>query len=254
MVGNINTSKNFNWNNQSLQLLLYWWYWLDIPSSRLANLFIIRIGDCIMNPEELNFQKIYKEYQPRILRYLIRLTGKYEAEDLSQEVFIKVENGVKDFRGDSKLSTWIYRIATNTAMDRMRSPSFKYKVDETTSPVNVQEDDTNIEDKDQFTGEKTESTDQQYVRKEMNSCIKNFIENLPEDYKTVVILSELEGLKNKEIAEILHASLDTVKIRLHRARAQLRRRLESNCSFYRNDQNELSCDLRDEYEEYSKLY
>jgi len=239
---------------QFAQILLYWLWWLDISSSRLANLFIIRKGDWIMNPEELNFQKIYKDYQPRILRYLIRLTGKYEAEDLSQEVFIKVENGLKNFRGESKLSTWIYRIATNTAMDRRRSPSFKYKVDETTSQVNVQEDDNNMEAKDQFTGEKTESTDQQYVRKEMNSCIRNFIENLPEDYKTVVILSELEGLKNKEIAEIVHASLDAVKIRLHRARAQLRKKLERNCSFYRNDQNELSCDLRNEYEEYSKMY
>jgi RNA polymerase sigma-70 factor (ECF subfamily) len=88
----------------------------------------------------------------------------------------------------------------------------------------------------------------------MNSCIRNYIENLPENYRTVVILSELEGVKNKEIAEILNISLDNVKIRLHRARAQLRKKLESNCSFYRNEQNELSCDLRNEYEEFSKVY
>jgi len=207
-----------------------------------------------MNPEVLNFQQIYKEYQPRILRYLIRLAGKYEAEDLSQEVFIKVEGGLNDFRGESKLSTWIYRIATNTVVDRMRSPSFKNKVDETTSPAKLKGNDADIVDRNQFTGEEVESADQKYVRKEMNTCIRNFIENLPEDYKTVVILSELEELKNKEIAEILHISLDTVKIRLHRARTQLRKKLESNCSFYRNDQNELSCDLRNEYEEYSKLY
>ena len=88
----------------------------------------------------------------------------------------------------------------------------------------------------------------------MNSCIRNFIENLPENYKSVVILSELEELKNKEIAEILHLTLDTVKIRLHRARAQLQKKLESNCSFYRNEQNELSCDLKNEYEEFSKVH
>lgn len=207
-----------------------------------------------MNSDELEFNRIFKEYQPKILRYLTRLTGMYEAEDLSQEVFIKVESGLKNFRGESQLSTWIYRIATNTAVDRMRSPSFKYKVNEGIPSEPVQKDDLDTEDKDLFTGEVTESTDQQYVRKEMNSCIRNFIENLPENYKTVVILSELEELKNKEIAEILHLTLDTVKIRLHRARAQLRKKLQSDCSFYRNEQNELSCDLKNEYEEFSKVH
>ena len=206
-----------------------------------------------MNSDELEFNRIFKEYQPKILRYLTRLTGMYEAEDLSQEVFIKVESGLKNFRGESKLSTWIYRIATNTAVDRMRSPSFKYKVKDGISSEATQMDDIDTEDRDLFTGEKIESTDQQYVRKEMNSCIRNFIENLPENYKAVVILSELEELKNKEIAEILHLTLDTVKIRLHRARAQLRKKLQSNCSFYRNEQNELSCDLKNEYEEFSKV-
>ncbi len=207
-----------------------------------------------MNSDELEFNRIFKEYQPKILRYLTRLTGKYEAEDLSQEVFIKVESGLKNFRGESQLSTWIYRIATNTAVDRMRSPSFKYEVNEGTSSEVTQMDDIETEDRDLFKGESAESTDQQYVRKEMNSCIRNFIENLPENYKAVVILSELEELKNKEIAEVLHLTLDTVKIRLHRARAQLRKKLQSNCSFYRNEQNELSCDLKNEYEEFSKVY
>ncbi|MGB5894442.1 MAG: sigma-70 family RNA polymerase sigma factor [Ignavibacteriaceae bacterium] len=207
-----------------------------------------------MKSDELEFNRIFKEYQPKILRYLTRLTGRYEAEDLSQEVFIKVESGLKNFRGESKLSTWIYRIATNTAVDRMRSPSFKYKVNDTTSPEAEQENDLDIEDKDQFTGEKTELTDQQYIRKEMNSCIRNFIESLPENYKSVVILSELEELKNHEIADILNITLDTVKIRLHRARAQLRKKLESNCSLYQNEQNELSCDLKEEYNEFIKVY
>lgn len=207
-----------------------------------------------MKSNELEFNRIFKEYQPKILQYLTRLAGRYEAEDLSQEVFIKVESGLKNFRGESKLSTWIYRIATNTAVDRMRNPSFKYKVNEGIPSEPVQKNEINTEDKDLFTGESAESTDQQYVRKEMNSCIRNFIENLPENYKAVVILSELEEFKNNEIAGILHLTLDTVKIRLHRARAQLRKKLEGNCSFYRNEQNEFSCDLKNEYEEFSKVY
>lgn len=207
-----------------------------------------------MSSDELEFNRVYKEFQPKILRYLTRLTGPYDAEDLCQEVFIKLERGLENFRGESKLSTWIYRIATNTAIDRMRSPSFKYIVNENTLSPTIQQDDVDREDKDPFTGQEAESTDQQYVRKEMNSCIRNFIENLPDNYKTVVVLSELEGLKNIEIAEILNLTLETVKIRLHRARAQLRKKLESNCSFYQNEQNELSCNLKDEYKEFSKVY
>ena len=199
-----------------------------------------------MKSDELEFQQIFNEYQPRILKYLTRLTSRFEAEDLSQEVFIKVESGLKNFRGESKLSTWIYRIASNTAIDRMRNQSYKNSINKSTPPETEQKDDLDIEDRDMFTGNKVELTDQQFVREEMNSCIRNYIENLPEDYKTVVILSEFEGRKNKEIAEILNLSLDNVKIRLHRARAQLRKILESNCSFYRNDQNELSCNLKEE--------
>jgi RNA polymerase sigma-70 factor (ECF subfamily) len=205
-----------------------------------------------MNSDKLEFQEIFNEYQPKILNYLTRITNKYEAEDLSQEVFIKVESGLKNFRGESKLSTWIYRIATNTAVDRMRHPSYKNRLNKYTLLEPEQENDLDVEDVDLFTGEKVESAEQQFVRKEMNSCIRNFIENLQEDYKTVLILSEFEGLKNKEIAEILNLSLHNVKIRLHRARAQLRKTLESNCSFYLNEQNDLSCDLKEDKEEFIK--
>jgi len=201
-----------------------------------------------MKQDEFEFQQIFNEYQPKIVQYLTRLTNKFEAEDLTQEVFIKVESGLINFRGDSKLSTWIYRIATNIAIDRMRNPSFKYKTHKTIAVDSVLKEDSDIEDKVLIVEEKTEAADQKFIRKEMNSCIRNFIENLQENYRTVVILSELEGLKNKEIAEILNVSLDTVKIRLHRARTQLRKKLESNCNFYRDEQNELSCDLRNESE------
>jgi RNA polymerase sigma-70 factor (ECF subfamily) len=78
----------------------------------------------------------------------------------------------------------------------------------------------------------------------MNDCIRNFIEQLPADYRTVLVLSELEELKNIQIADILGISLETVKIRLHRARIKLRKELETHCSFYRDERNDLACDLK----------
>jgi RNA polymerase sigma-70 factor (ECF subfamily) len=72
-----------------------------------------------------NFAAIYADLQPKVLRYLTGLVGPDEAEDISQNVFLKVHAGLKDFRGEASLSTWIYRIATNAALDRLRSRSFR---------------------------------------------------------------------------------------------------------------------------------
>ena len=78
----------------------------------------------------------------------------------------------------------------------------------------------------------------------MNKCIKGHIEDLPPDFKAVVLLSEMEGLKNKEIAEILGITLDTVKIRIHRGRKILKKELQEDCNFYKNENNEPACDKK----------
>jgi RNA polymerase sigma-70 factor (ECF subfamily) len=78
----------------------------------------------------------------------------------------------------------------------------------------------------------------------MNDCIKGVVDGLPENYRTVLILSDLEELTNNEIAEVLDISLETVKIRLHRARTRLKKELEHHCSFYKDERNELACDRK----------
>ena len=95
---------------------------------------------CRMSGDEaeggLTLDGIYKDHRRRVLIYLTRLVGEAEAEDLTQEVFVKVGKGLKDFRGESHLLTWIYRIATNTALDRLRSPAFNQKgEDDALDPV-----------------------------------------------------------------------------------------------------------------------
>ena len=78
----------------------------------------------------------------------------------------------------------------------------------------------------------------------MRECINEYIDSLPPDYRTVIVLRELEGLANQEIAEILDISLDSVKIRLHRGRAKLKAVLKEACDFYYTDQNTLACDRK----------
>lgn len=187
---------------------------------------------------KVDFQEVYKEFQQKILHYVSRLTGHYEAEDITQEVFEKVSRSLADFKGESKLSTWLYRIATNTALDRLRSPSYKRASDELPNET---------EDREALTGHRKPPVDQKLIRKEMSECVREFIDKLSPDYRTVIILSELEGFKNREIADILQVSLDTVKIRLHRARAGLKKELDNGCDFYHNEQNILACDRKSSF-------
>ena len=185
-----------------------------------------------MVASQLEFQDIFTDFQPKILRYLNRLAGENEAEDLAQETFVKVSQALENFRGESKLSTWIYRIATNTALDRMRSPSFQRDAPVEQSDLLDLNDIVESADFHPVSIEKAIPVERQCVKNEMRSCLMGYIEKLPESYRTVLILSDLEELSNKEIAEILGLSLDTIKIRLHRAREKLREELISRCEFY----------------------
>ena len=197
-----------------------------------------------MGNREVKFHEIHDTFRPKILRYLTNLVGRPDAEDLTQEVFVKVNQALKTFRGESQLSTWIYRIATNVALDKLRSPSFRQTGGKSLSGDSIGEGEIEIMDKNPWTGENTPSIETSVVRKEMNQCIRGVVEKLPESYRTVVVLSELEGFRDDEIAEILGVSLNTAKIRLHRSRARLKKDLEAHCNFYRDDQNEFACDLK----------
>lgn len=188
---------------------------------------------------DLEFPSIFAAFQPKILRYLARLIGETEAEDLTQDVLIKINEALPNFRGESRLSTWIYRIATNTALDRLRSSSYQRTVQNCSTSTEVE-----VDDRIAWTGEKIPLLEHQVFRKEMNACIHSFIQRLPENYRTVLILSEFEGLKDNEIAETLGISTGTVKIRLHRAREKLKEEFIASCESYWIEENEFIPELR----------
>ena len=190
-----------------------------------------------MSLNKQDFSKIYDEYYPKIVRYLTRLVGELEAEDTAQEAFVKIDRSLESFRGESSLSTWIYRIATNTAMDHLRRPSSK-------RPSQPTEEKDLSSDEDTGQADNKPLLDTLLIRKDMNDCIRGVVDSLPTENSTVLVLSEFEGLTNSEIAEVIGISLDTVKIRLHRARTKLRKALEAKCNFYRDERNELSCDRK----------
>jgi RNA polymerase sigma-70 factor (ECF subfamily) len=202
-----------------------------------------------MKPE---FQIIHDTFRPKIYRYLSRMVGDYEAEDLTQEVFIKINQALGNFRDESKLSTWLYRIATNAAIDRLRNPSFKQAIQEKVSSDSYEDNEAGDVDQRAWTGGKKPLVEQNLVRLEMNRCIREFIEKLPEIYRTVLVLGDLEGLENKEVADILGVSLGTVKIRIHRAREKLKKELEQHCDSYWIVENEFIPDFKEVLGEFRK--
>ncbi len=193
--------------------------------------------------ENLDFLKIYEEFQPKVLHYLKRMVGDNDADDVAQEVFEKISRNLNDFKGESKISTWVYRIATNSALDKLKSAPYKRSTSGHLDPLPVEIIDASPKVTPSI-GNKPQPPDQKLIRDEMNKCIREFVDQLPADYRTIIILNELEGLTNKEIAEVLQVSLDTVKIRLHRARARLKKMLQEGCEFYHDDRNELACDRK----------
>lgn len=197
-----------------------------------------------MSSCEVEFEQIFAIFQPKIYHFLVRMVGEYEAEDLTQEVFVRVSQALGTFRGEAELSTWIYRIATNAAVDRLRSPSFQRTVQACLENPFVESDEVELADMNAWTGEMTPLVEPQVYRKEMNDCIQKFINNLPESYRTVLVLSEFEGLSNNAIAEILGVTRETVKIRLHRAREKLKEQLAEHCGSEWIEGNEFVPELK----------
>jgi RNA polymerase sigma-70 factor, ECF subfamily len=181
--------------------------------------------------ETFNYTEIYNEYSPKIMRYLNSTFSIEDSEDLLQEIFIKAYNNLESFRKESSINTWLYRIATHAIIDKLKSNSFKFNKAQ-------QEINHTHYNNSHF----TTTFENQIEKTEMLDCIRQFISELTEKNKTVFVLSQYEGLTNAEISEILQISIDSVKIRLHRAKETLKASLKANCNIYFDSCSEISCE------------
>ena len=183
--------------------------------------------------EQSNYQQFYNTYSPKIRRYLNSIFSIEDSEDLLQDIFLKIFNSLQTFRGEANINTWIYRITTNTVIDRLKSSTHKFsKVQHELNPTSMHYNNS------QFAA----TFEKQLEKAEMNDCIRQFINELTEKTRTVFILSQYESLTNKEIAEILTISIESVKIRLHRAKETLKSSLSRNCNIYFDECSEISCE------------
>jgi RNA polymerase sigma-70 factor, ECF subfamily len=183
--------------------------------------------------QQLSFEQLAAELSPALLRYLGRYVGdRTVGEDLLQETLIRMARGLPDFAGRSSVKTWAFTIATHVAADYFRKPERRLHIVEMDEAADLADTDR--------------SSDELIVVDEMNACVRQVIDSLPEDYRAALVLHDLEGLTAQQIAEICTCSLATSKIRIHRGRNRLKEALQQQCEFYRDDDNVFRCDRKSE--------
>jgi RNA polymerase sigma-70 factor (ECF subfamily) len=179
--------------------------------------------------EQLSFDGVAEELSQPLLRYFSRLSGsRATADDLLQETLVKIARGLPGFEGRSSVKTWAFSIATRIATDHFRRPEQRARI------LNMEEAE--------IPAASDLELDEQLVVDEMSACVRGVIDGLPADYRTAMVLHDLEGMTAAQVAEVAGCSLATAKIRIHRARRRLKVALEDECRFYRDDDDVFRCD------------
>ncbi len=189
------------------------------------------VSGCYMpETKDSELPQLFEEYKSRVYRIIFRLVGDpAEAEDLTQETFIKAGRGLPNLKDPEKRAPWLYRIASNTALDHVRKRSSKERTD------------------DKALGEAVAASAETPVadsveQSETVKCVRAYAEGLPPLYRVVLVLHELEGLPLNEVAKATNSSLSATKVRLHRARIKFASLCGAECEHFYNDSSNLCCE------------
>lgn len=162
------------------------------------------------------FQLIVEEYKNRVFSCAYKFTRNYtEAQDLSQEIFLKIYSNIQNFNFKSKLSTWVYRVATNHCIDwkRKNKKIITVKFDEEIDPS---------KDNNSFTPEK------KMIKKEKKKSISDCLQKMPKIYKECIIMYHFNDMSYKEISKLLKVPEKTIETRLYRGRRLLKKHLKES--------------------------
>ena len=178
----------------------------ESPGDDAALLARLRAGDAAA------FETLVITHQHRVFGVALRMLGsRAEAEEIAQEVFLRAHRAIADFRGDARLGTWLYAIASRLCLNRLASPDRR-----------VARGDDVLVDVPASTPDAAAAAE----RAELDAALRAAIAELPDERRLVLVLRDVEGLSYEQIAEALALDLGTVRSRLHRARMQLKEKLE----------------------------
>jgi RNA polymerase sigma-70 factor, ECF subfamily len=178
----------------------------------------------ILKGDKEKFRLLVEQYQQMIFRTCMGfLHNKDDADDLTQEVFIQAYLSLRLFKADAAFSTWIYRIAVNASLNKIRKSSKNFilhRIDlvfngERSEASPVQIPDTNDPEK-------------LLIHDEDSEWVRNALDSLPENQRTALVLSKYDDLSQKKIAEIMNTTEGAVEALLHRAKKSLREKLTLN--------------------------
>jgi RNA polymerase sigma-70 factor, ECF subfamily len=170
-------------------------------------------------PEKLTPELVFREYAPRIYNLARRMLGNdADAEDVTQDVLLQVVRKLDTFRGDAQISTWLHRVTVNAALAHRQKRANRQKREASEATDDV------LETAAPETAVKrwNVAPDDPVLAAEQAAVIENAINQLPEPFRDVYLLADVEGLPNAEIGEMLGLSVAAVKSRLHRARMRMR--------------------------------
>lgn len=166
------------------------------------------------------YREVIKRYGRKMFGLIFNMTKREdETEEIMQEVFLKVLKNIKKFRQDSLFSTWLFRITLNTTLSHLK----KKKIRKRETPISELEKE---DEKVDFEERQIKGADESLEEEERKKMVREAIESLPGSYKIAIILKDIEGMQLEEVAKILRLSKGGTKVRIHRARLLLKKKLQ----------------------------
>ncbi len=174
--------------------------------------------------DEKAFEEVVVLYRDKVFGLVLRMVGnREEADDLAQEVFITVLKSIHTFRGDSRFSTWLYRIASNHTKNRMKYLHRRaYKA---TGELDEAAENAMTRGDAQAKG-REQTPETHMAGRQIDRVVQDAIAQLDEDHREIIVLRDMEELSYEEIVEITGLAEGTVKSRLHRARTALKEHVQ----------------------------
>ncbi|WP_416143547.1 RNA polymerase sigma factor [Prosthecochloris sp. SCSIO W1102] len=173
--------------------------------------------------QEDEFSTIVAEHQDMVLNTCYRFVlNREDAEDIAQEVFLEAYRSLGSFRQESKLSTWIYRIAVTKSLDHLRKKKRKKRFSSLKRVIGVNDPVEELPISSQ------ESPAEVLTESEKTQVLQHALDTLPENQKTAFLLSKYDGYSNQEIAEVLHTTVSAVESLVHRAKKNLQKKLQKH--------------------------
>ncbi len=192
----------------------------------------------ISQASQADVAAVFESHGAALRRYVSSLVRDHAAaQDLTQEAFLRAHRRQDGLKDPAKLVPWLYRIATNLCHDHLRRASRRAGAPANEHRMGAAPDLVEPEPGD----DESPRLDLLFEQNEMSACVQSYLDGLPEAYRAVIVLYDLEGLTGPEIARALGCSPGAVKVRLHRARARLRASLDAACAFSRDERGVFVC-------------